>query len=199
MHLRAVNDHDRFVRLEPLTMAHREDLRAACSADPEVWRALYPISWDTEHFDQSWDRLQRDVDAGRYIAHAVIVEGRCGGLTSYLNIDAGNGNVEIGGTYYRPDLRGGPTNPAAKRLMMTHAFTSGARRIVFRVDAINQRSRAAVGKLGAHLDGILRQDLITWTGRIRDTAVYSVLIDEWPVVRAGLDARLAEFGGGGEA
>jgi RimJ/RimL family protein N-acetyltransferase len=191
--LRAVDDHDRFVRLEPLARTHRDDLRTACAADTEIWTALYPISWDAEHFDASWERLAADVQAGRYIAHAVIVDERCCGLTSYLNIDRVNNTVEIGGTYYRPELRGGPTNPAAKRLMMGHAFACGARRVAFRVDAINARSRAAVGKLGARLEGVLRQDVMTWTGRIRDTAVYSVLADEWPAARAALDARLAGF------
>ncbi|MFG3756611.1 GNAT family N-acetyltransferase, partial [Klebsiella pneumoniae] len=76
-------------------------------------------------------------------------------------------------TYYRPDWRGGPVNPAAKRLMIANAFAAGARRVVFRIDALNARSRAAVSKLGAQFEGVLRQDMITWTGRIRDTAVYS--------------------------
>ena len=84
-------------------------------------------------------------------------------------------------------------NPAAKRLMMGQAFCDGARRVVFRVDAINARSRAAVTKLGGKLEGILRQDRVTWTGRVRDTCIFSVLKDEWPAVRDGLDARLAAF------
>jgi len=193
VNLQAVAAADAFVRLEPLAPAHRDDLRAACEADAEIWTSLYPISWAGEHFDPSWDRLAGEVAAGRYIAHAVLVGGRCGGMTSYLNIDRLNGAAEIGGTYYRPDLRGGPINPAAKRLMMANAFAAGARRVVFRVDALNARSRAAVTKLGAHLDGVMRQDMITWTGRIRDTAVYSVLADEWPIVRERLDERLAAF------
>jgi RimJ/RimL family protein N-acetyltransferase len=85
-------------------------------------------------------------------------------------------------------------NPAAKRLMLGHAFESGCRRLVFRVDAINARSRAAVLKLGAVQDGILRQDRVTWTGRIRDTVIFSVLADEWPDVRDRLDERLGAFG-----
>ena len=82
-------------------------------------------------------------------------------------------------------------NPASKRLMMAHAFESGARRVQYKVDAINARSRAAVLKLGATQEGILRQDRVTWTGRIRDTVVFSILADEWPAVRERLDARLA--------
>jgi RimJ/RimL family protein N-acetyltransferase len=77
---------------------------------------------------------------------------------------------------------------------MGDAFERGARRVQFRVDAINARSRAAVLKLGAVQEGIMRQDMKTWTGRIRDTVVFSVVADEWPAVRERLDARLAAFG-----
>ena len=101
--------------------------------------------------------------------------------------------MEIGGTYYHPDHRGGAVNPAAKRLMLDHAFAAGARRVQLNVDAINHRSRAAVLKLGAVQEGILRQNRVVWTGRIRDTVVFSILAAEWPAVRAGLDARLAGY------
>ena len=102
--------------------------------------------------------------------------------------------MEIGGTYYHPDVRGGAVNPAAKRLLMGEAFARGARRVQYRVDAINARSRAAVLKLGATQEGILRQDMLTWTGRVRDTVVFSVVADEWPTVRDRLDSRLAALG-----
>jgi N-acetyltransferase len=194
MQLDAIVLENRHVRLEPMGEAHREDLRAACNADPATWTDLYPYSMAGEHFDPAWARMLRDVEAGRTIALAVMAEGRCGGISCYAGIDAANATVEIGGTYYRPDLRGGAGNPAAKRLMLAHAFESGARRVQFKVDAINARSRAAVAKLGAVQEGILRRDRVTWTGRIRDTVVFSVLAEEWPAVRERLDARLAGFG-----
>jgi RimJ/RimL family protein N-acetyltransferase len=194
MQLNAQVLEDAHVRLEPMAQAHREDLRAACDADQDVWTALYPYSMAGEHFDPTWTRIMGDIETGRTIAFAVMTDDRCGGITCYSGMDAANDVVEIGGTYYRPDLRGGPVNPAAKRLMLGHAFASGARRVVFRVDAINARSRAAVLKLGAIQDGILRQDRVAWTGRIRDTVIFSILADEWPAVREGLDARLARFG-----
>ena len=184
---------DHFVRLEPMDEPHREDLRAACDADPRIWTELYPYSWAGEHFDPRWRRLTNDVAEGRTIAFAVTLGGRCIGLSCYSAIDPDQASVEIGGTYYHPDHRGGAVNPAAKRLMLGHAFGAGCRRAVLRVDAINARSRAAVLKLGAVQEGIIRGDRVTWTGRIRDTVYFSVLADEWPGVRDRHDARLAAF------
>jgi RimJ/RimL family protein N-acetyltransferase len=183
---------NRFVRLEPITEAHREDLRAACAADPATWNELYPYSMLGEAFDAGWDRMYASPGA-EWTPFAVMTNGRCGGVSSYLAIDPVNATLEIGATYYGPDLRGGAVNPAAKRLLLAHAFESGARRVQFKVDAINARSRAAVLKLGATQEGILRQDRVTWTGRVRDTVVFSILSDEWRAVGDGLDARLAAF------
>jgi RimJ/RimL family protein N-acetyltransferase len=183
---------NRYVRLEPIAEIHREDLRAACDADPATWTDLYPYSLAGEHFDAGWARFYADPAADR-LNYAVTVGGRCLGVSSYLTIDPANGSLEIGGTYYHPQVRGGPVNPASKLLMMAHAFESGARRVQYKVDAINARSRAAVLKLGATEEGILRRDRVTWTGRIRDTVVFSVLAEEWPAVRERLDARLAGF------
>ena len=185
---------NRFVRLEPVGEAHREGLRAACNADQDVWTRLYPYSWAGEHFDPTWAKLMEDCAKGGTQGYAVLAGGEVVGLTTFYAIDRPNAVLEVGGTYYRPDARGGAVNPAAKRLMMGHAFDSGARRVVYRVDASNARSRAAVLKLGAVQEGILRQDRVTWTGRVRDTVIFSVLEPEWPAVREGLDARLAAFG-----
>ncbi len=181
---------NRFVRLEPMDEAHRQDLRAACDADPQTWTALYPYSMVGRHFDEAWARFYADPAADR-LNYAVVVAERCMGVSSYLGIDPANQALEIGGTYYHPKVRGGRVNPSAKRLLMAHAFEAGARRVQFKVDALNARSRAAVLKLGATQEGVLRQDRVTWTGRIRDTVVFSVLAQEWPEVRERLDARLA--------
>jgi RimJ/RimL family protein N-acetyltransferase len=196
MQLQHIMLEDRFVRLEPLDDAHREGLRAACAADETVWRDLYPVSWAPAEFDASWATFAGENAAGRVITFAVIAGGLCVGMSSYMNIAPNNATVEIGATYYRPDARGGPVNPAAKRLLLGSAFEAGARRVQLNVDAITLHSRAAVLKLGAVQEGILRRDRITWTGRIRDTVIFSILDDEWPAVRERLDARLAAFGAG---
>ncbi|MES2896247.1 MAG: GNAT family protein [Pseudomonadota bacterium] len=185
---------NRFVRLEPLDEIHREDLRAACAADPATFHDLYPYSMLGEAFDARWNnQMPRDRATGAWMHYAVVVDGRCIGMTCFIGADPVNAVVEVGGTYYHPDFRGGATNPAAKRLMMGEAFATGARRVVYRVDAINARSRAAVLKMGAVQEGIFRKDRLTWTGRIRDTVIFSILDDEWPDVRDRLDARLAAF------
>jgi RimJ/RimL family protein N-acetyltransferase len=193
MKLEAQKSHNGHVRLEPLGEHHRLELQAACAADLQVWRDLYPHSMAPEHFDAAWTKMMAQAAEGSWIPHAVVLQGRCIGMTSYIGADSANATVEIGGTYYHPDHRGGAVNPAAKRLMLEHAFASGARRVQLNVDAINHRSRAAVLKLGAVQEGILRQHRVVWTGRVRDTVVFSILAEEWPSVRARLDVRLAEF------
>jgi RimJ/RimL family protein N-acetyltransferase len=182
------------VRLEPMAERHAAGLKAACEADERIWLDIYPYSWAGEHFQPTWDKLMADTAAGNTLGFAVIAGGEVVGISTFYAIDPANAVVEIGGTYYRPDVRGGVVNPAAKRLMMAHAFGCGARRVVYRVDAINARSRAAVLKLGAVEEALLRQDRVTWTGRIRDTVIFSILADEWPTVRDRLDRRLAALG-----
>lgn len=177
------------VALELLAERHREELRAACDADPEIWN-IYPYSMAGEHFGPWWEASMARQGSER-IRFAVCLNGRCIGTTSYLNIEPANAAVEVGGTYYAPPARGGEVNPAAKLLMLGHAVARGARRIGFKVDALNTRSRAAVLKLGAVQEGILRQSGVTWTGRVRDAVVFSVLRDEWPEVERGLLERLA--------
>ena len=181
----------RCARMEPLAAGHKGALRAACEADLEIW-ALYPFSMTGVAFETWWSGVEQRVQAKAALAYAVIADGVVVGCSLYT-LDPPNRRVEIGNTYLHPDVRGGPVNPAAKRLMLGHAFDSGAECVQFKVDALNARSRAAVLKLGARQDGVLRADRITWTGRVRDTAVFSILAEEWPKVQAGLDARLAAF------
>ena len=185
----------RFVRLEPLAEAHREPLRAACDADPDVWAALYPFPMNGEHLDTWWRRIEREQASGTMQAYVGIAGGEVVGCSTFV-LDRPNRRVEIGNTYWRPEARGGAVNPESKMLMLGQAFApggvyeTGAAVVQFKVDAINARSRAAVAKLGARLDGIIRHDRIVWTGRQRDTCVFSILAGEWPMVRDKLEARL---------
>lgn len=179
----------KFVRLEPLAPRHYDALKQACEADPEIWD-LYPFRMTGEDFEVWASAVEKRVTRGESLAYAVLFGGGLAGVSLYAAIDAPNRRIEIGNTYYHPEVRGGVVNPEAKLLMMEYAFASGVQCIQFRVDALNARSRAAVLKLGARQDGILRRDRITWTGRLRDTVVFSVLDAEWPDVRARLLARL---------
>ncbi|HEY2710194.1 MAG TPA: GNAT family protein [Caulobacteraceae bacterium] len=179
----------RYVRLEPLAEVHREDLRAACAADKEIWE-IYPWSMVGEHFDAWWARTFAP-DSG-WNLFAAILGSAVVGVTGFAP-ERAPGVVLVGGTYFRPEVRGGPTNPESKRLLLEHAFANGARRIVFNVDPVNGRSRAAMNKLGATEEGIARQASVTWTGRVRDLVVFSMLAGEWPGAREALDHRLTRF------
>ena len=102
-------------------------------------------------------------------------------MSSFLGIDEHRQVLEIGGTYYRPHLRGSGFNRRVKEMMLKRAFDCGIRRVEFRVDIRNARSQAAMKKLGAVREGVLRADRITWTGHVRDTVLFAILKDEWPV------------------
>ena len=182
-----------FVRLEPFEDGHKEPLRTACDADPELWPTLYSISFGGDRFDESWDRLRGFQAAGTWLPFAVVHDREVVGLTAFIDIKPDYRTVEIGCTYYRPDARGGPVNPATKRLMLGHAFDAGANRVAFQVDQLNERSQAAVAKLGGVREGVMRNDKVTWTGRVRSSVIFSILAEEWPTVRARLDQRLAAF------
>jgi RimJ/RimL family protein N-acetyltransferase len=186
----------RFVRLEPLAPALEDEVRAAVDCDPEVW-AIMPENPMAERFEAWWSALLAGLRAQR-LTYAIRRrgDGRVVGISSYLTAAASQGGVEIGGTFLHPDARSGAVNPDSKLLMLGHAFACGALRVAFRVDARNRRSQAAVAKLGAVREGVLRRDRVTWTGYVRDTVVFSILDREWPAVRAGLERRLAEIGSG---
>lgn len=183
--------HGRFVRLEPLAADYKEDLRDACDADPEIWE-LFSNSRAGEHFNPWWDRVVNGGGDPPWLLFAAYLGGRCVGVTGFAPERAA-GVAMIGATYFRPEARGGPANAESKRLLLAHAFESGARRVSFNVDVLNKRSRAAMTKLGAVQEGILRQASITWKGRARDEVVFSILADEWPSVRERLDVRLDRF------
>jgi RimJ/RimL family protein N-acetyltransferase len=184
----------RVVRLEPFSEALREAVRLAMNCDPDTW-SIMGASAAGEHFDAWWSAAETETAEGVRIPFAVrrLSDGAVVGTTSLMNIRSANRGVEIGWTFYRPDARGGPVNPECKRLLMAHAFEGGAVRVEFMVDVRNLRSQAAVAKLGAVREGVMRHHKITWTGHIRDTVVFSVTDKEWPAVRDGLDARLATF------
>jgi len=163
------------VRGEPFAEQHRDALRAACGEDPEIW-AIYSMDFGPEGFDRNIDLIS----GHKYCRTFVLFEGgQLVGMSSFLGIDERRQVLEIGSTYYRPAFRGTGFNRRAKDMMLQRAFACGVRRVEFRVDARNGRSQAAMAKLGAVREGVLREDRITWTGHVRDTVLFSILAHEW--------------------
>ena len=158
------------VSVVPLAEAHREALRAACAADIEIW-TIYPMSFIDAPFDPNFSAM---LSAANRLPFALLDNGVVVGMTSWF-FDESNAVGEIGGTYIVPALRGTGFNANVKHLMIEHAFACGIRRIEFRVDTRNTRSCAAVLKLGAQCEGTLRRNRVTWTGYVRDTAVFGLL------------------------
>jgi RimJ/RimL family protein N-acetyltransferase len=184
----------RHVRLEPLTGGHVEPLFAA-GKDPELWR------WTTTHIASVQDMLAY-VDAalaaqraGTALPFATLdaSTGEVIGSTRFGNIDIPNRHVEIGWTWLRRDRQRTACNTEAKYLMLRHAFDElGCIRVELKTDALNQQSRAAILRIGAVEEGILRSHMLTSSGRRRDSVYYSILDSEWPGVRNRLEGWLAE-------
>jgi RimJ/RimL family protein N-acetyltransferase len=163
-------------RAELFSEQYREALKAACAEDGEIWQ-IYATNFGPDGFDDAID-LYRSSSRNRTF---VLFEGdELAGMSSYLGIDQGRQVLEIGGTYYREKFRGTGFNRRVKDMMLRRAFDCGIRRVEFRVDRRNARSQAAMKKLGAVREGMLRADRITWTGHVRDTVLFAVLRDEWP-------------------
>lgn len=185
---------NRFVRLEPFADALEGEVRAALDCDAASWDIMVGAAYGG-HFDGWWRSALEAMRQGTRIAWAVRrqADGALVGTTSLYEIKPDYRRCEIGATFYRPEARGGPVNPACKRLLLEHAFQAGAVRVEILTDAVNPGSQAAIRKLGAREEGILRKHKITWTGRIRDTAQFAILDEDWPGVRDRLDARLAAW------
>ena len=162
-------------RAELFSEVHRDALRAACGEDKDVWQ-IYATNFGPEGFDEAIDLYL----AGKRNRTFVLFDGdELAGMSSFLAIDSYRGVLEIGGTYYRPNLRGTGFNKRVKDMMLKRAFDCGMRRVEFRVDQRNARSQTAMKKLGAVREGVMRADRITWTGHVRDTVLFAILKDEW--------------------
>ncbi|WP_261164457.1 GNAT family N-acetyltransferase [Microbacterium sp. Marseille-Q6965] len=181
------------VRLEPLDPAHATDLAEAVAFD-NLWRRAWfsrlPAPEDVPAEIEK--RLARQ--AAGEMAPWAIVDARTGraiGMTSICGVSPHDRRAEIGYTWLRADAQGTGINAAAKLLLLTRAFDDlGCVRVEFCTHWHNQRSRAAIERLGAKLDGVLRSHTRMPDGHWRDTVVYSILASEWPQVRRGLEARL---------
>jgi RimJ/RimL family protein N-acetyltransferase len=176
----------RIVVLEPLRDDHVEGLRAA-AADERIWSFM--VTDDPE----AWLRQAvAERDAGVRVPFAILVDGRAVGSSSYLSLAPEHRRVEIGHTWMSPSTWRTGANGEAKYLLLRHAFEAcGCLRVEFKTDAGNERARAALAALPAQFEGIHRRHMLVRGGVRRDSAWYSVVDDEWPEVRAALEARLA--------
>jgi RimJ/RimL family protein N-acetyltransferase len=182
----------RIVRLEPLTPEHEQALWLA-SRDPETWRWLNIVQPQTR---PEWSAFVEQAlaasAAGTEIPLVRVRHERVVGSTRFLALRPEHRTVEIGWTWLHPSAWGTGANIEAKLLQMRHAFeTWGCRRVEFKTDAMNERSRRALEALGASLEGIHRKHMLVRDGENRDSAWYSVTDDDWPSVSAYLEARLA--------
>jgi N-acetyltransferase len=181
------------VRLLPLTLDHL-DAFCAVGLDPDLWR-LIPSKAETPEEMQAYVELALDEQRRGVSLPFVTTLGKTGqvvGSTRYMNIDVRNRRLEIGCTWIGNPWQRSAVNTEAKFLMLKHAFeVLGCVRVELKTDFLNDQSRNAILRLGAKQEGIFRRHVLTWSGRMRDTVYFSILDDEWPAVRAGLEAKLA--------
>ena len=193
MNLTPVTLEGRHVRLEPLAQTHHAAL-CAVGLDPDLWELIpYRVTTPEEMaaYIQTALNLQA---AGSAVPFATVhaPTGQVVGSTRYMNIDPANRRVEIGATWIAQPWRRTAVNTEAKYLMLRHAFeTLGCIRVELKTDALNQRSRNAIRRIGATEEGTLRQHIITWSGRLRDSVYFSILDSEWPRVKRDLEQKLA--------
>ena len=183
------------VQLVPLSMAHHDELIEAVK-DGELWRHWYTFIPTPEKMADEISRRLNLHQQGSMLPFAVLQHGKAVGMTTYMNIDAPNKHLEIGSTWYRANVQRSPLNTECKRLLLAHAFEQlSCIAVEFRTHFFNQQSRNAIERLGAKLDGILRNHAINThpdaVGALRDTCVYSILNTEWPSVKAHLDYQLS--------
>lgn len=174
--------------LAPLSQDHAVDLGLAAE-DGALHKLWYTSVPSAAEIPAEIDRRLALRATGGMVPFAIVTpDGRAVGMTTYMNIDHQNRRVEIGYTWYRKSVQRTGLNTACKRMMLQHAFEDkDAIAVEFRTHRLNRQSRAAIERLGAQLDGILRAHSTMPNGTLRDTAVYSITAAEWPVIRANLD------------
>jgi RimJ/RimL family protein N-acetyltransferase len=182
------------VRLEPLRREHADSFWGIAKNDLEDLFRWIPYSMKTqEDFEKLINNAFAEQERGESVVFATVERssGRTIGSTRFMNIDRINRRVEIGSTWIALAWQRTGINTEAKYLMLRHAFEMWeCMRVELKTDALNQKSRKAILRIGAKEEGTLRRHLITWTGRVRDTVYFSVLDNEWPQVKARLDAML---------
>jgi len=183
----------RHVRLEPLQREHADGLRAALDGDAlaTLWYTNVPRAADIDGY---LDGVFATQAQGRILPFVVRdAAGDIVGSTRFYDLEPGVPRVSIGYTWYAPRVQRTGLNTETKLLLLTHAFeTLGCISVIFETSWFNQRSRAAIARLGAKQDGVLRNHRRHADGSPRDTVVFSILDNEWPAVKRNLLSRLAQ-------
>ena len=179
------------IRLEPLSQGHVPALQDAVD-DGDIG-ALNYVNVPGRDGMQAWvEQALAMRDAGQQLPFAIVASGRVVGSTRFYDIDMSVPTLAIGYTFHATSVWRTHVNTANKRLMLGHAFDAlGAQSVYFHTSHLNLRSRAAIERLGARRDGILRAHRRHKDGSLRDTWTYSITAPEWPAIREHLDARLA--------
>jgi RimJ/RimL family protein N-acetyltransferase len=190
----AVSLLGRHVSLVPLSHAHHDQLVEAVK-DGELWNLWYTSIPAPEQMGAEIDRRLEQQKQGSMLPFTVIEQasGEAVGMTTYMNIDGAIRRLEIGSTWYRKRVQRSALNTECKLLLLTHAFEQlGCPAVEFRTHFFNHQSRAGIERLGAKLDGVLRQHQRARNGTLRDTCVYSIIDSEWPTVKAHLSHQLSK-------
>lgn len=180
------------VRLEPMSRAHRDALVEAAS-DGELWKLRVTLVPAPGGMAAAIDDALAAWEQGHELPFVTVhrPSGRIVGSTRFRNIDDRARRVEIGSTWIAASFQRTAVNTEAKLLMLSHAFeTWGCIRVEFITDALNDRSRAAIARIGATEEAVLRHHMVMPDGRIRDSALYRIIAPEWPAVKTALRARL---------
>lgn len=180
------------VTLEPLRLEHHDGLVTA-TRDGRLWELTYTsVPTPAEMAGEIERRLGLQAAGSMLPFVTRSADGRVLGMTTYMNIDEPNRRLEIGSTWNAASSQRTGTNTESKLLLLQHAFEQlGCVAVEFRTHWLNRQSRAAIERVGAKLDGVLRSHMVMRDGSLRDTAVYSIIASEWPAVRAELRRRLA--------
>jgi RimJ/RimL family protein N-acetyltransferase len=184
-----------YVRLEPLTMDHLAGLTRV-GLDADIWRWMPMSVQSPQDMRTLIDEALAEAHAGTMVPFATVerASGQPVGSTRYLSIAPAHRRLEIGWTWLAPSWQHSLVNTEAKLLMLQHAFDKlGALRVEFKTDALNEKSRTALLKIGAVEEGVFRRHMVMPGGRRRDSAYYSVIEEDWPLVRKHLQARLARL------
>lgn len=188
---------DEQVTLCPLSLDHLNDLQT-CSEEGEMWKLWYTMIPKPDAMKAEIERRLSLQEKASMVPFTIIdnASGRAVGMTTYMNLDSVNSRLEIGSTWYAKSVQRTGLNTRSKLLLLSHAFEKlDCIAVEFRTHFFNRQSRTAIERLGAKLDGILRNHMIMTDGTLRDTCVYSIIKNEWPTLKTHLTFQVSKYEG----